>query len=197
MKKGETTKLEILQRAAPIFNQHGYSGASISDIMRATGLQKGGIYNHFETKEQLAIESFHYAVRVSCQRYADALKGHQTAQAQLFAFIATFQRVFDDPPVPGGCPLLNTAIESDDVFPELRRQASQEMKRWHRWIARIVRNGVNRGELRSDVDIKAVATVIITCLEGGLMLSKLHKDPLYLQQAVEHLQSYIASLLNL
>jgi TetR/AcrR family transcriptional regulator, transcriptional repressor for nem operon len=80
MKKGETTKLDIIQRAAPIFNQHGYSGASISDIMRATGLQKGGIYNHFETKEQLAIESFHYAVRVSCQRYADALKGHPLSQ---------------------------------------------------------------------------------------------------------------------
>jgi TetR/AcrR family transcriptional regulator, transcriptional repressor for nem operon len=70
------------------------------------------------------------------------------------------------------------------------------MNRWHRWIAHIVRKGVNRGEMRSDVDIKAVATVIITCLEGGLMLSKLHKDPLYLQQAVDHLQSYTTSLLN-
>jgi TetR/AcrR family transcriptional regulator, transcriptional repressor for nem operon len=196
MKKGETTKLDIIQRAAPIFNQQGYSGASIADIMRATGLQKGGIYNHFETKEQLAIESFRYAVQVSCQRYADALKGHQTAQAQLLSFIATFQRVYNDPPVPGGCPLMNTAIESDDVFPELRRQASQEMKRWHRWIARLVRKGINRGEIRADVDINAVATVMITCLEGGLMLSKLHKDSLYLQQAVEHLQSYVLSLLN-
>jgi TetR/AcrR family transcriptional regulator, transcriptional repressor for nem operon len=196
MKKGETTKLDIIQRAAPIFNQQGYSGASIADIMRATGLQKGGIYNHFETKEQLAIESFRYAVQVSYQRYTDALKGHQTAESQLFAFIKTFQRVLDDPPIPGGCPLLNTAVESDDAFPELRRQASQEMQRWHRWIARIIRNGINRGEIRSEVEAKAVATVIISCLEGGLTLSKLHRNPIYLQQSADHLQSFIQSLLS-
>lgn len=196
MKKGEITKLEIIQRAAPIFNQYGYAGASISDIMRATGLQKGGIYNHFETKEQLAIEAFRYAVQVSRQRYAESLKGHATVQNQLLAFMTTFQRVLSDPPIPGGCPLLNTAIESDDAFPELRRQASQEMKRLHRWVARIVRNGITCGELRSEVEATVVATVIIASLEGGLMLSKLHDDPHYLQQAVDHLQSYLISLLN-
>lgn len=196
MGKGETTKLDIIQKAAPIFNQQGYAGASIADVMKATGLQKGGIYNHFESKEQLALETFNYSVRLVRQHYAEALKSHNSAPSQLLAFMTVFQQFFRDPLVPGGCPLLNTAIESDDAFPGLREQASREMKHWHSWIVRIIRGGIKRGEMNSTVDAKAAATLFIICLEGGLMLSKLHNDPIYLQQAIAHLQTYIASELS-
>lgn len=196
MRKGETTKLDILQQAAPIFNQQGYAGASIADVMKATGLQKGGIYNHFASKEQLALETFSYSVRLVRQHYAEALKGHASAPNQLLAFIAIFQQFFHNPPIPGGCPLLNTAIECDDAFPGLREQARREMKQWHSWIVRIIRGGAKRGEIRSSIDAKAAATMFIACLEGGLMLSKLQNDPIYLQQAIAHLQAYITSDLS-
>ena len=47
VRKGEETRQEIIRKAAPIFNRKGYSGAALSDLMRATGLEKGGIYRHF------------------------------------------------------------------------------------------------------------------------------------------------------
>ena len=53
MRKGEQTRQQIIRKAAPIFNQRGYSGAALSDLMRATGLKKGGIYRHFESKQEL------------------------------------------------------------------------------------------------------------------------------------------------
>ncbi len=52
VRKGEQTRQEIIRKAAPIFNQKGYDGAALSDLMRATGLEKGGIYRHFESKEE-------------------------------------------------------------------------------------------------------------------------------------------------
>ena len=58
MRKGEQTRQEIIRKAAPIFNQKGYDGAALSDLMRATGLEKGGIYRHFESKEELAGDAF-------------------------------------------------------------------------------------------------------------------------------------------
>jgi AcrR family transcriptional regulator len=197
MGKGETTKLDILQRAAPIFNQYGYAGASIADVMKATGLEKGGIYNHFESKEQLALATFNYSVRLVRQHYVSALKNQGSSIDQLLAFMTVFQQLFHDPPVLGGCPLLNTAIESDDALPSLREQAIREMKHWHSWIVRIIRGGIKRGEIKVTTDTKATATLFIACLEGGLMLSKLHRDPTYLQQAIAHLQTYIISELSL
>ena len=54
MSKGEQTRERILARSAQLFNRQGYFGSSLADIMRETGLEKGGIYNHFSSKEQLA-----------------------------------------------------------------------------------------------------------------------------------------------
>ena len=53
--KGSATKQRIVEAAAPVFNQRGYWGASMADLMAATGLEKGGIYNHFGSKEALAL----------------------------------------------------------------------------------------------------------------------------------------------
>src|ERR1700753_912092 len=58
MTKGEDTRREIVEKAAPLFNQKGFEGTSMSDLMRVTGLQKGGIYRHFSSKEELAGEAF-------------------------------------------------------------------------------------------------------------------------------------------
>src|SRR6202044_1542725 len=63
MRKGEQTRQEIIRKAAPIFNQRGFDGATLSDLMKATGLEKGGIYRHFDSKEMLAAEAFDYAWR--------------------------------------------------------------------------------------------------------------------------------------
>jgi TetR/AcrR family transcriptional repressor of nem operon len=65
VRKGEETRQEIIRKAAPIFNRKGYSGAALSDLMRATGLEKGGIYRHFESKEELAGDAFDHAWKVA------------------------------------------------------------------------------------------------------------------------------------
>src|SRR6266853_254173 len=67
MRKGEQTRHEIIRKAAPIFNQKGYEGAALSDLMEATGLEKGGIYRHFDSKQQLAAEAFDYAWRLAIE----------------------------------------------------------------------------------------------------------------------------------
>ena len=53
MGKGNITKEFIIEKAAVIFNKNGFAGASMSELMKETGLQKGGIYNHFKSKEAI------------------------------------------------------------------------------------------------------------------------------------------------
>src|SRR5262249_55753872 len=70
LRKGEATRRLILERAAPVFNQRGYAGASMSELVEATGIEKGGIYNHFGSKEELAVEAFDYAIGLIVEGYA-------------------------------------------------------------------------------------------------------------------------------
>ena len=53
LSKAERTRQLIVQEAAVLFNQKGYAGTSMDDIMRATGLSKGGLYGNFKKKEDL------------------------------------------------------------------------------------------------------------------------------------------------
>jgi len=61
MPKGEETRRRIVTEAAVLFNQRGFDGGSISELMKTTGLEKGGIYRHFSSKEEIAAEAFDYA----------------------------------------------------------------------------------------------------------------------------------------
>jgi len=72
VRKGEETRPEVIRKAAPIFNQKGYDGAALSDLMRATGLEKGGIHRHFGSKQELAGDAFDHAGKIAMDRASKA-----------------------------------------------------------------------------------------------------------------------------
>lgn len=191
MSKAEETKARIIQQAAVLFNLQGYAGASMSDLMRMTGLQKGGIYNHFRNKDELALAAFDFAADCLQRKFTGALTGKRHAVERLLAILSVYEHLLDDPSVQGGCPILNTAVESDDTHPALRHRAQQAMDGWRNLIRRVVEQGIRRGELRSSVDADTVATVLIATIEGAVMLSKLYGDSAYLVQALNYLKTYV------
>src|ERR1700761_7190916 len=107
MNKGELTRQRIIEVAAPLFNKRGFAGCSMQDIMEATGLEKGGLYRHFASKEELAVEAFNYAlanvIRVRMQN-----PDHIEGAVERLRFV--IKRFAESPSViPGGCPLMNVA----------------------------------------------------------------------------------------
>ncbi len=191
MGKGEQTHQMIVARAARVFNRQGYFGASLSDLMRETGLEKGGIYNHFRSKEELALEAFDYAVSVVWGRVEEELVGKTNAVDRLQAMLTAYGSLIEAPRLPGGCPLLNTAVESDDAQPALCQRTRDAMTRWRKWIQRQVMRGMAAGEVRPDVDSELLATVLISTVEGAVMMSKLYDDPTYIRQAIRYLSEYL------
>lgn len=194
MSKAQNTKARIIEQAAALFNQRGYTGSSMSDLMRVTGLQKGGIYNHFHSKDELALEAFDFAAHRVQQRFLGALKGKRQAVDRLLAILSVYEHLLDDPPIQGGCPILNTAVESDDTHPALRERAQRAMDGWRNLIHRIVNQGKLRHELDATVDADIVATIVIATIEGAVMLSKLYGDPAHLERAVNYLKTYVQQL---
>jgi AcrR family transcriptional regulator len=194
MRKGERTRQMIVERAAPVFNVHGYFGASMNDLTRETKIGKGGIYNHFESKEALAVEAFDFAVELVRERFRAALAGQEHAPDRLLAIVGVFRSMIDDPPLLGGCPVLNTAIEADDTNPTLRDRARRVMDEWQELIIRVARKGIRTGELRPEVEPETLATVVTATLEGAVMLSKLYGDSVHMRRAVDHLTAHIQSL---
>jgi len=189
--RGEGTRENIIRKAATLFNQHGFAGSSMSDVMAATGLQKGGIYRHFESKEQLAVEAFDYAVSLMARRFAAALEGKSHAIDRLDAIVSVFAALSTDPPVPGGCPVMNAGIENDDGNPALRERAREAMDGLRALVARTTEGGKRRGEIRPEVDGEELATVMVTMLEGAVMMSRLYGDDVHVARAAAHLRQHL------
>jgi TetR/AcrR family transcriptional repressor of nem operon len=192
-RKGEVTRRLILERAAPVFNKRGYAGASMSELVEATGIEKGGIYNHFGSKEELAVDAFDYAITLIVDGYASVQEG-KVGLDRLVAIIEIFGDWSGHPLVAGGCPIMNTAIEADDTNRPLAARARAAMDSWHRLIGSIVKDAKARDEIDNDVDPYELATLVTSTLEGSLMLTKLFDDPAYKHRAVASLTEHVESL---
>jgi len=189
MSKGEETRQRIVAQAAAMFNQHGFDGSSLSELMKATGLEKGGIYRHFSSKEELAAEAFDYAWKAAWDARMRDLDSITNSVDKLKHLIANF--VSRRSSVPGGCPLLNTAIDADDGNPILRESALKALGVWRAHLVSIITAGKKSKEIRLGVDAGTLATLIITSLEGALVVSRLERDPKALHAAQEHLERYM------
>jgi len=189
MTKGEQTRRKIVEAAAPIFNKRGYDGSSLSDLMKATGLKKGGIYRHFSSKEELAAEAFDYTWEVAWNSRLLHVDEKANGIQKLKQLIANF--IEHRSPVPGGCPILNTAIDADDGNLVLRAHVAKALRSWLSRLQTIVDQARTRGETQPGVDPQAVATLIVASLEGALMISRIQRNDDALRRVQAHLKRYL------
>lgn len=191
--KGQRTRAEIIRRTAGLMNRQGFLAAPMSAVIEATGIQKGGLYRHFASREALVYAALEHAVAEVRERFFAALRGRDHACDQLLAFLGTYEPGDDVSAVPfeGGCPIMNAAIESDHAHPGLRQRAREAMHGWHSLLARIVAGGIRRGEIRADVNADDEASVMIACIEGAVMLSHLHGNADALTAARRHLERHV------
>ena len=149
MSKGERTRQRIIAKAAPLFNRRGFDGCSMQDISAATGLEKGSLYSHFATKEELAAAAFDYAWAQASSARLGNLDQAPNSVDKLKLHIENF---VSKPSFPGGCPMLNTVLDADDGNAILRRRAEGAMRDWVGYLADIARAGQAKGEIEPSVN---------------------------------------------
>jgi TetR/AcrR family transcriptional regulator, transcriptional repressor for nem operon len=198
--KGQRTRADIVQRSAALMNKQGFLAAPLSAIMDATGMQKGGLYRHFESREMLANEALDFCVAAVRERFVQAMQAKASACEQLLAMVDAHAHAGLDVPLPGGCPIMNTAVETDHTgdpaHASLRDRARNAMSGWHGLIQQVVRSGISSGDIRDDVEPAGVATVFISCLEGAVLLTQLYGDVSHMAAARAHLAHYIDAQLR-
>ena len=192
MRKGEATRQRIIAEAAPIFNQRGFDGCSMQDLMTATGLEKGGLYRHFANKEDLAAEAFRYALAQNVKIRTEHLDEIPNSIDKLKRAVHLFVEL--PSAIPGGCPLMNTAIDADDGTPALRDLARKGIQDWRARLIHILETGIKAGEIRRSTDPRRIANTLIATLEGALMISRLENNRSALRDAQTTLETLLTTL---
>ncbi len=194
MRNADETIGIILKQAGKLFNSHGYKATSIGHITKATGYTKGAIYRHFKSKEKLEEQTLGYLTNVMYEHMRARIKNENNAPDKLRAMIHFFESYISNPPIKGGCPLLNAAIEADDGNPLLRRRAHTILGTLKQSVVHILERGVEFKQIKKSVDKNYFATVMIASLEGAIMMSKLAKTNEDIVMVIHHLEKMIKEI---
>lgn len=194
MRNAEITKEKILKKSGLLFNTQGYKATSISNITDATGFTKGAIYRHFGSKAILEKETLYHLSNIMFESMRNTIKEKTNAPDKLRAVCRYFETYISKPPVKGGCPLLNVAIEADDAHPVLRKGALKIMDSMRQALITILDNGVKYKQLKPAIDKGFYATVIIASLEGAIMMSKLRGNDEDIKHVIQHLENLICEI---
>lgn len=191
MTKAERTRAFIIEKSAHLFNRKGYNGTSMSDILEATGLAKGGVYGHFESKEKIALAAFSFASSQVLNDLSTRIKGQEDTRGKLTAIINYYYNFIERSPIEGGCPVLNYSTHMGDLIPELKTAVTQVVKRMLDSISTIAEKGKKYKQVKADVNSRQFAEIFYSRIEGAIMLAKASGDGDSLNRLLDDLKQYI------
>jgi TetR/AcrR family transcriptional regulator, transcriptional repressor for nem operon len=191
MAKADKTRSYIIEKTAPLFNMKGYDGTTLSDLTEATGLTKGALYGNFHSKDDIAEAAFRYSISKVKRMITTEVQKELSNKNRLIALLEFFASYVNKPPVPGGCPLLNTAIEADDHRISMRKVVTTELLSTINFIADLLKKGVEAGEFSKSIDTKALAYTFFCSVEGALMFSRVERSREPMDIIVKHCKNIL------
>lgn len=151
----------MLAAALRALAANGYQGSSLSSIAVDAGLTTPGLLHHFPSKNHLLVALLEERDRLEAAR--SGLE-HTRGLAALDRLLELAERNKRDPEVVRAFTVL--VGESVSAEHPARRWAQQRYPRFQADIAAALRRGVEDGEIRSDVDLDAIAAEIIAMMDG-------------------------------
>jgi AcrR family transcriptional regulator len=190
--KAELTTQYILETVAPVFNRYGYAATSMSEITKATKLTKGAIYGNFESKEDLAVQSFNHNIRKVIAPIADKMNAAETPAKKLQALTDFYRKeYYKYTKKYGGCPLLNVGVDSKHQNPLLLKRVKEVIKKLQKGITIVLQEGIDQKQFKKDIDTNTMALRIFSQIEGAIFVSNLMDDERHMVDAMNHIDNMI------
>ena len=171
--KGEATRLRIVEAAAQLMYDNGVAGTTMEDVKTAARASSSQLYHYFADKQALVLAVIDYQNEsiVGGQEpmlvQLDSLDGLRTWRD----FLIQHQR---DLGCRGGCPIGSLGSELAEVDSDARVAVSTAFLRWEAGISGGLQAMYERGELTADPD--DLALTILAALQGGLLVTQIHRD---------------------
>ena len=164
---------DVLDRSMHEFWERGYRDTSVDDLVRATGVRPGSLYNAFPGgKHSLFLEALHRYSKLVVPEKLGALERPGAGLAELRAYFDGLVRDLTTPEGRIGCLMVNSAVElaaEDSAVGELVRG---HMARLERNAERALRNAKRRGEISPHVNPRAKATQLMATGMGLMVVGK-------------------------
>jgi TetR/AcrR family transcriptional repressor of nem operon len=161
---------KLVDAALDVFEVHGFNGASVQDLTDAAGVPKGSFYNHFDSKEKLALEAL--------QAYI-ARNGIEVLHDEKLAPLERLRRHFranwktvKDRGYRSGCFLGALSSEIADSHETSRAEFGRLFHHWSVAIAGVIRQAQADGSVAAAADAPVLARFVLNAWQGTLIRAK-------------------------
>ncbi|WP_042351586.1 TetR/AcrR family transcriptional regulator [Bacillus massiliigorillae] len=181
-------KEEIISAAKELIYKNGYQATSISDILTAANIGKGQFYHYFSSKYDLGLAVVEdISSEWEQELFQEIFQAEYTPKEKIQKMIDRTIMFHEKTKNSSGCPIGNLAIEMsehDDIFKEKIQYIFNE------WINHLE---LTIKELNNDIEPPFIcprteAQLIVSMIEGGILLMKNQEDITYLMNITEEIQ---------
>ena len=181
MAKATDSKAKTLTAAVKLFRQQGYHGTALHDILAAGGAPRGSLYFHFpKGKEEIGAAALSLIGEAVRQAIVQAVEKSDNAESFLVRIVRGMASDLERSDYREGCPIATTALETSAQSEVLGAATRSAFQKWELEIKRgLFRFGLTSG----DADL--VATMVLSQLEGALLLARTYRSLAPIQRAEE------------
>jgi TetR/AcrR family transcriptional repressor of nem operon len=183
------TRSRVLDVAQRLIQQRGYNGFSYRDIAVEVGIRAPTIHYYFPAKSDLAaalVDRYATGIAELCAALA---KSEPKAWKRLARYFAATRDAILEKHQLCLCGVL--AMESNSLPDTVRRAVERFFETSRKWMADQLREAKGRGEIDFAGSPEDVAAMILSTLQGGLLLSRASKSPAPYDAAVKQVSRFL------
>jgi len=196
MKNSVALKEKIVLESLKLFSLKGFLSTSIHDIMREAKTSKGGLYNHFKSKDEIFSAVLSEARKVWRDRNLAGLDQIEKPVGKVRKLLENYRDRYlkDTETFPGGCIFVTLSVELDDQNPVFSRELNEGFVRLKGMIRRLLDQGKESGELRAEVNTEALTEMIFSGMLGASVIYGTAKSSEGLDRCMNSLIDYLDGL---
>jgi AcrR family transcriptional regulator len=187
------TRTRLVLAAMKLFAEKGYGSTSVQDILREAGANAGSLYHVFATKQDLLVAVLEaYRDGIEAMLLEPAWKGVDDPIERIFALLGAYRSALETTDCLYGCPIGSIALELHEPDPVVRELLAANFAGWSRHVATCLEAAGSR--LPPDIDRAALASFVLSVMEGGVMQARTHRDLASFDHSVAALRDYFTRL---
>ena len=183
----------IIYESLKLFSLKGFLSTSLDDIMKAAKTSKGGLYNHFGSKEELFYAVLSEARKIWREKTLYELDTTDKPIEKLIRLLKNYRDRYlkDADHFPGGCIFVTLSVELDDQRPHLARELNEGYVRLKAMIRRLLDQAQAAGELSGAIDTQALTEMIFSGMLGASVMYGMDKSATNLDRTINSLIEYL------
>lgn len=193
--KGDLTRQNIIDKAMQLFSVQGYFHTSIADVVKATGLTKGGLYGHFDNKEEIWYAVYDECVRIwksvvfqGVREIADPLERIEKVLSN------NLKNYLGGGVFAGGCFLCNSLVELSGQDAAMSNHVLKGFQSFSALLRQWLAEAERKGLLQEGLNLAGAANFMMISLNGAAPLYAASKDPAVWRQTLAQLRFYLQTL---